>query len=165
MNHLKTLIAMAAVAVVAGCVGTGATDGSTAVEEKSAPLRVAVFVDNGARNIGAFRWVELTARAKGVVATPVDGAAVRAGALDAADVLVMPGGSSVYEAKSLGADGREKVRSFVRNGGGYVGTCAGCCLLMEPSKDHPDMLHMIPFKFGPHGGQAEMSISFNRRAE
>ena len=155
------------IVALAGCVGAGAKNGAATADKdkESAPLRVAVFVDRGARNIGAFRWVELTARAKGVVATPVDGAAVRNGALDAADVLVMPGGSSVDEAKSLGAEGREKVKAFVKGGGGYIGTCAGCCLLMEPSKDHPDMLHMIPFKFGPHGGYAEISISFNRRAE
>ena len=53
-------------------------------------------------------------RAKGVVATPVDGEAVRAGALDSADVLVMPGGSSVDESKTLGPEGREKVKAFFR---------------------------------------------------
>ncbi|MBR2941712.1 MAG: hypothetical protein IKC14_10445, partial [Kiritimatiellae bacterium] len=160
---IKSLIAVAVVAAAAGCMGPGAGNG-VAASDAEKPLRVAVFVGGGARNIGAFRWLEITARAKGVVATPVDGEAVRAGALDSADVLVMPGGSSVEEAKTLGPDGREKVKAFVRNGGGYVGTCAGCCLLMEPSKGHPDMLHMIPFKFGPSGGKADISISFNRRA-
>ncbi len=185
-----TLIA-AVVAAFAGCVGAGTKNEAEPIapvaEEKVAPvepdaddelapvapvaekglapLRVAVYVDKGARNIGAFRWLELTARAKNVVATPIDGEAVRRGALDAADVLVMPGGSSIAESRSLGPDGREKVKAFVKNGGGYVGTCAGCCLLMESSKCHPDMLHMIPFKFGPSGGHADLSISFNRRAE
>ena len=148
----KTILIFAAAAAAFACLA-------------ESPLRVAVFVDDGARSIGAYRWVELTARAKGVVATPVDGDAVRKGALDAADVLVMPGGSSVDEAKSLGAEGREKVREFVKNGGGYVGTCAGCCLLMEPSKGHPNMLHMIPFKFSICGGKTDLSIAFNRRAE
>ena len=27
------------------------------------------------------------------------------------------------------------MRAFVRNGGGYVGTCAGCCLMMEEAPD------------------------------
>jgi len=161
----KSLIAAAAVAVFAGCVGTGTGNGVAAPEAELAPLRVAVFVDNGARNTGVFSWLEITARAKGVVATPIDGEAVRAGALDKADVLVVPGGSSVVEAKSLGPEGREKIKAFVKNGGGYVGTCAGCCLLMEPSKGHPDMIHMIPFKFGLAGGKAELSVSFNRRAQ
>ena len=162
----RLLLVVAAIAALAGCVGPGSKENSgTPASVASAPLRVAVFVDNGARNVGAFRWLEITARMKNAVATPVDGEAVRNGALDSADVLVMPGGSSVDEAKSLEAAGREKVKAFVKAGGGYVGTCAGCCLLMEPSKDHPDMLHMIPFKFGPSGGRADLSISFNRRAE
>ena len=152
----------AALVSLAGCVGPGSGQSAGSTGEK--PLRVAVFVDKGARNCGVFRWLEITTRMKNAVATPVDGAAVRAGALDAADVLVMPGGSSVTEAKTLGAEGREKVKDFIRQGGGYVGTCAGCCLLMEPANHHPDMLHLIPFKFGPSGGKADMSIAFNERA-
>ena len=104
----RVLIAVAVVAAAAGCMGPGAGNG-VAASDAGKPLRVAVFVGGGARNIGAFRWLELTARAKNVVATPVDGEAVRAGALDAADVLVMPGGSSVTEAKSLGASSLCKV--------------------------------------------------------
>ena len=96
---------------------------------------------------------------------PVDGQAVRDGALDGVDVLVMPGGRSVQEAQSLEADGRQKVRDFIKRGGGYVGTCAGCCLLMEPASHHPDMLNIIPFKFGPGSGATDMSIKFNHRAE
>ena len=161
----EKLIAAAVFAAVAGCMGPGAGDRAAPPGAEQAPLRVAVFVDNGARNSGAYRWLELTARAKNVVATPVDGEAVRSGALDAADVFVVPGGSSVTESKSLGPEGRGKVKAFVENGGGYIGTCAGCCLLMESSKGHPDMLHMIPFKFGPSGGKAELSIAFNRRAK
>ena len=156
------MIAAAVLAAFAGCVGPGAGNVAETAAEK--PLRVAVFVDKGARNIGAFRWLEITARMKDAMATPVDGEAVRAGALEAMDVLVMPGGSSVTEAKMLGKEGREKVKDFIRQGGGYVGTCAGCCLLMEPAGHHPDMLHLIPFKFGPSGGKADMSIAFNERA-
>ena len=160
---IARIAGMAALMAVSGCMSMECGAPSGRMDAK--PLRVAVYVGAGARNIGSYRWLEIASRTRGVDATPVDGAAVRAGALDAADVLVMPGGSSVEESKSLGAEGREKVMAFVRNGGGYIGTCAGCCLLMESSKGHPDMLHMIPFKFGPGGGKAEMSVAFNRRAE
>ena len=134
------------------------------IAAKAAPLRIAVYVDKGARNLGVFHWLEITSRASNAVMTPVDGEAVRAGALDSADVLVMPGGSSVQESKSLGAEGREKIRAFVKNGGGYIGTCAGCCLLMESSKCHPDMLNMIPYTFSVCGGKTDLSIMFNQRA-
>ncbi|MBR3778027.1 MAG: hypothetical protein IKL02_10610, partial [Kiritimatiellae bacterium] len=131
MKMRKTIVVlMAAVSAFIGCVSP-----DLGVEAQK-PLKVAVFVDSGARNTGVFRWLEITARAKNVIAVPVDGEAVRNGALDSVDVLVMPGGSSVGESKSLGEEGREKLKSFVRNGGGYVGTCAGCSLLMESSKGH-----------------------------
>lgn len=158
----KAVIVVAMFPLFTGTIATGVEKSVSAEGEK--PLRIAVYVDKGARNMGVFRWIELTTLAGGAKTLPVDGAAIRSGALDAADVLVMPGGSSVDEAKSLGADGRVKIRAFVKDGGGYIGTCAGCSLLMQPSKGHPDMIHMIPFRFGVGGGQAELSIAFNRRA-
>ena len=135
------------------------------VTREAPPLRVAVFVGKGTRGEGAFRWIEIASRMKNAVMTPVDGVAIQGGALDAADVLVMPGGWSGHEAQDLGEKGREKVRAFVKGGGGYVGTCAGCCLLMESSKGHPDMVHMRPYKFGQGGGETDISVKFNRRAE
>ena len=38
---------------------------------------------------------------------------------------------------------------------------------MEPAKDHPDMLNMIPFTFGPQGGKdvADLLLDFNDRAK
>ena len=65
-----------------------------AASAAESPLRVAVFVDIGASNIGAYRWLEIATTAGNVVATPVDGASVRAGALDEADVIIMPGGGA-----------------------------------------------------------------------
>ncbi|MBO5647659.1 MAG: hypothetical protein J6S30_02720, partial [Kiritimatiellae bacterium] len=124
----KTIVVLiAAVSAFVGCVSldSGA--------EAQKPLRVAVFVDSGARNIGSFRWLEITARAKNVIAVPVDGEAVRNGALDSADVFIMPGGRAHQEAISLGQEGRERVKSFVRGGGGYIGTCAGFYLVTQPA--------------------------------
>ena len=152
----KILVAFAAVVAVWG---------SSLANEEVKPLRVAVFVGSGARNVGAFRWLQITTCAKDMEPVFVDGASVRNGALDDADVLVIPGGWSGGEAETLEADGREKVKDFVRRGGGYIGTCAGCCLAMESHKTHKDMLHMIPYTFGPGGGAAEMPIAFNQLAK
>jgi glutamine amidotransferase-like uncharacterized protein len=53
---------------------------------------------------------------------------VRAGALKDVDVLVQPGGSGSKQAEALGVDGRDAIKQFVKNGGGYVGICAGAYL-------------------------------------
>jgi Biotin-protein ligase, N terminal len=55
-------------------------------------------------------------------------AEIRAGRLRGFDVLVMPGGSSRKEGATLGELGRRNIRAFVRDGGGYVGICAGAYL-------------------------------------
>lgn len=43
-------------------------------------------------------------------------------------VVIVPGGSGSLQAKKLGESGRETIRTFVREGGGYVGICAGSYL-------------------------------------
>ena len=152
--------------VFVGC--TSASPDAARKRESLKPLRVAVFTGNGARNIGAFRWLEIATRAKNVVATPVDGESVRAGALDSADVLIMPGGRAHQEAISLGPEGRERVKSFVRGGGGYIGTCAGFYLVTQPSGvKRKDYLGLIPFIDTPAGckGRAELDFAFNEKAE
>ena len=149
--------AMLAIVLAATLFGCKAPEAA----RSSKPVRAAVFVDNGARNIGAFRWLEITGMSPDMVSVPVDGAAIRAGALDNVDVLVMPGGRSVSEAEMLGAEGREKVKKFIREGGSYIGTCAGCCMVMQPSKCHPNMLGILPWTFGPSGGRADMLVEFS----
>jgi glutamine amidotransferase-like uncharacterized protein len=41
------------------------------------------------------------------------------------DVLMFPGGTGGGQARALGPNGREAVKSFVRDGGAYIGNCAG----------------------------------------
>jgi hypothetical protein len=57
--------------------------------------------------------------------TPSD---IRGGELDKFDVLIMPGGSGSQQAEMLEESGKERVKKFVEQGGGYVGICAGSYL-------------------------------------
>lgn len=139
-----------------------------AVPEPERPFRVAVYVGEGVYGVGLFRWLELTALAEGMQAYPVTAGQIKEGGLEnGADVLVVPGGKSVRIAEALGETGREKIKSFVSAGGAYIGTCAGCCLAMQPSSCHPNMLGMIPFTFGSAGGKdvADLLVRFHARAE
>jgi putative intracellular protease/amidase len=60
--------------------------------------------------------------------TRLKGADIAAGGLRGYDLVMFTGGSGSAEAAGLGEKGREEVRDFVRNGGGYVGICAGAYL-------------------------------------
>ncbi len=56
---------------------------------------------------------------------------VREGALEGYDVLFVPGGWASDKTVRLGADGAEAVRSFVREGGSYMGFCGGAGLALD----------------------------------
>ncbi|QEG39212.1 BPL-N domain-containing protein [Roseimaritima ulvae] len=47
------------------------------------------------------------------------------------DVLLFPGGSGSKQARAIGSQGREHVRAFVQDGGGYLGVCAGAYLCSD----------------------------------
>lgn len=133
---MKPVCQLLAIAVVlCGCVSTPtspcARNAGAPVLPPLPPLKVGVYADRGPGGIGAVEWFRLVAESPEMDLRLLDGARVRAGALDGLDLFVMPGGSSKTEFETLGTNGVERLRAFVRNGGGYVGTCAGCCLLMD----------------------------------
>ena len=63
--------------------------------------------------------------------------------LSSFNVVMFAGGSGGGQAASLGADGREKVRQFIKAGGGYVGICAGAYLA---SADYDWSLNILDAK-------------------
>lgn len=145
MKRLQVAALAALVAALCGCAASGerscavngaeapAAQALEATERASSlpPLKVGVFADKGPGGIGAIEWFRIVQESPDMELTLLDGAAVRAGGLDGLDVFVMPGGASQTEFRSLGTNGVERMKAFVRNGGGYIGTCAGCCLLMD----------------------------------
>jgi hypothetical protein len=71
---------------------------------------------------------------------------VRAGALDRADAVLFTGGRGSVQGRLLGEDGRERVRAFVRAGGGYVGICAGAYLALQGEPE----FHKLAIVAGRH---------------
>lgn len=144
----RIVLFLGVAAVVCGCTTTPSKSPCPAeknatcasAQQGAAPLKVGVYADQGPGGIGAVEWFRLVDESPEMELHLLDGAAVRAGALDGLDLLVMPGGNSMTEFDSLGTNGVERMRAFVRNGGGYVGTCAGCCLLMDGPKKRARMM-------------------------
>ena len=73
----------------------------------------------------------------------VDAEAIRSGCLAGYDALIQPGGSGSRQGKTLGEEGREQIRGFVRKGGGYLGICAGAYLA---TNDYTWSLHILDAK-------------------
>ena len=142
----------------------GGSGEAWAAISNGAPVRAAVYVGPGARGVGAFRWMQLMDQAEGVEAKFVDGEAIRGGALQGADVLVMPGGKSCVEEAELGEAGQREVRAFIERGGSYIGSCAGAFLLMGGEEPEKKILGIAPFKHvrGEWGGEAMLEVAYTK---
>jgi hypothetical protein len=93
-------------------------------------VRVALYDAAGTGGRGVPRALGQLAGGESLAATVVRvcPADLRGGVLDDADVVVFCGGTGSGQAKALGEAGRARVLRFVREGGGYVGVCAGAYL-------------------------------------
>lgn len=81
------------------------------------------------------------------VITPTD---VRAGRLHGANALLVTGGRGSRQGRALGEDGRAAVRQFVREGGGYVGICAGSYLAMQVPAGSTEESYKVAFVAAAH---------------
>jgi dihydrodipicolinate synthase/N-acetylneuraminate lyase len=113
----------------------------TAARHLSKP-KVALYMDHGCRGAGTARWAELLSNSPEIEFAMLDAADINGGRLDGFDCLVMPGGGGFERYEDWGEDGCAKIRDFVRDGGGYIGTCAGESVLLN----EPKRVRMIPFK-------------------
>ena len=124
--------------------------------------RVALYMDHGCRGFGAARWAEMLSTSPEIEFAMLNAADVKDGRLSEFDCLVMPGGGGLERYADWGEEGCAKIRDFVRNGGAYIGTCAGESVLLNEEK----RIRMIPFKgdgIFPRGGmsaQIELSPRF-----
>jgi len=103
------------------------------------PVRVAVFAGEGARKTKG----EVSAvieKIPGFETELVTAADIRAGKLKQFQILLHPGGSGSGQGKDLGEDGREIEKKFIRDGGGYIGICAGAYLA---SRSYDWSLHVL----------------------
>ncbi len=95
------------------------------------PIRVALFAGSGASDNSVARLERVLGGEQDIELRRVDAEVVLSPALASFDVLLFPGGSGSAQAHALGEEGRARVRQFVREGGGYVGICAGAYLACE----------------------------------
>jgi len=94
----------------------------------SNPVRVAIFDFPKSGSTGPVNLQQFLTPKNGFQCTVIGSKEIRNGSLTNFDVVIMPGGSGGGQARQLKPEGREAVRTFVKNGGGYVGICAGAYL-------------------------------------
>ncbi len=95
-------------------------------------IKVAIFVGRGAE-ASEFRKEFDRSDDDTIDYETVIGEDIRDGYLNKFDAILVPGGSARREAISMGIAARDEVRRFVKDGGIYMGVCAGAYLASEQS--------------------------------
>jgi glutamine amidotransferase-like uncharacterized protein len=96
-------------------------------------IRLGFFTGGGAENVGDLhRMISLSATSiwgtTGYSITNLSDAAVQRLSRAEYDAVIFPGGGGTSQSNAIGSTGRAAVRSFVKAGGGYIGTCGGAFL-------------------------------------
>lgn len=76
--------------------------------------------------------------------------------LDDFSIICFPGGDMYQYSQDISASGKEKVREYVRSGGGYIGICGGAYFASETVIWQGNQLPMTPL--GLFKGSAEGTI-------
>jgi glutamine amidotransferase-like uncharacterized protein len=126
-------------------------------------LRVGIYAGSGSVSSSGHDpgWIRQSLRHQFKQVMLIDNIDIASGVLDHLDVVVFGGGSSSAQGRGLGHEGRSAVRSFIENGGGYVGICAGAYLAMS-SRD--EYLRIIDCRPGGSSGSGVVLADFSSTA-
>jgi len=133
----KTIISIGILLILIGC-NPSKHEISNQNNTAKTKFLVAVFNGNGASPTCVEETYESLKIDSGISPRYLTAAEILSGVLDSVDVIIFPGGSASQELNHLGQIAAEKVKQFIKNGGGIVGICAGAYLLTT-SKGYPSL--------------------------
>ncbi len=152
----KVLAAVFAGCLLCSCAST--TPGSKCVPSPQTPkIKVGLYIDKGASGCGVFHLASLIAHSPEAELVTLMAQDIRDGKLKGLDVLVMPGGGSTTQCLTIGLEHHDKIKNFIRQGGGYVGTCAGMFNVLQI----PRRLHLLPFSRYAGAGGSTSSVTID----
>lgn len=133
--------------------------------EQTRPLKVGIYSGPGAPKSSVDAVIEVLKPFDEVTAITLSGDQVGQSELSSYDVLVFPGGTGGGQAKGIGESGLKNVREYVRNGGGYVGICAGAYLACSNFSWGLGILNAGTVSNKWQRGQAILELETTREAE
>lgn len=119
------------------------TQYSDEIRSSSQSIRVAVYNHSTPATSGVTNLQRILTEELGFTCETIHPDQIRPDQISQYDLLIVPGGSGSLQAKKLGLDGRDAIRQYVANGGGYVGICAGSYLA---SSQYSWSLHLVNAK-------------------
>ena len=139
MKKIIFVLFATAVVISAGGCNFASQPAAEQVVSVSQKVKIGLYVGDGASGNGVLHLASLITHSPQTELVLLSDEDIRNGKLKDVDVLVMPGGSSSKQCNTIGKAHWNKIRDFLRNGGGYVGTCAGMFNVLE------HRLNLLPF--------------------
>lgn len=137
---LPVLLLCAGCATVTQCSPAA---GKCTVQYNGKKLKTGFYIDKGSRGGGVLLLARLLHYSPQIEMTLLKGEDLRKGKLEGLDLLVMPGGSSKLQMESMGKEGVKSLQDFVRNGGAYIGICAGFHITLN----RPERARLMPYTY------------------
>jgi len=175
----KLFLSIIVIAIVALAIGisweTFRSHTSKSTLNKGTCLRslsVAIYNDTGVWRSG-IDALELYLKSRGINFTLINATSIKDGALKNYNILIMPGGWAYDYWLALGPKGNEMIKNFVKDGGGYLGICAGAyyasgAIMWEASIYHYSLGIANLVAIGPKKGYhwpAEVMLRVNSTEE
>lgn len=91
-------------------------------------IKVGVFDGHGGAQTCVWETVEAIKIDKGMSVRLITTSDIANGCLDSLDAIIIPGGGGSRQYLNLGHENQQRIRTFITNGGGAVGICAGAYL-------------------------------------
>ena len=108
-------------------------------------IPIAIYTGSGSSH--SWLWfVDIFERAGLAGLSFVDENDLQAGRLNGSQVLAVSGGDTFALAEGLGREGSAALEAWVRDGGVYLGSCAGAYLPLYSSKDPLDLFNFVEAK-------------------
>lgn len=127
----RTMMFLASVVALLLVACGGESQEQETTTQKGDKLQVAVFQGHGGSETCVWETMAAVGMDSSLEARLLTTKDIADGQLSEVDVLIVPGGGGSRQYLNIGSTGREAVQQFVRDGGGYVGICAGAYLITD----------------------------------
>jgi glutamine amidotransferase-like uncharacterized protein len=121
MKNKKLIRIIAILLLIIGIFSCGKDDSKKDISELK-NIHIGLYVDNGASGIDE---VESMLEQMGCYYSTINKNTILTSTLSSYDILLFPGGDMWVYKSHLSTAGVQKIKEFVRHGGGYIGICGG----------------------------------------
>lgn len=130
-------------------------------------FKVALFKSLGVSKASFDASKELLSKTQNIELHIVTAEEIRKNILEGMDVVIFGGGSGSQQAKDLQPEGIAKVKTYVKNGGNYIGICGGSYLALQSTEQYKKLDLVASRNYGDHwqrgAGTCEISTNDGKK--